>query len=203
MKIIFFFRETFHATNGDISVSMMHREMEMPYGDFPDLGAEACRIWFADNVVSMIIIMPYENQTLNNLIANLTPEGLKNVIDKTRGNYFVNLKLPRTIFKWSKTLNEELMELGAKSMFTAQANLKNMIVENNLSVTEVSHATQIKINEDGTEASAVTAFKVGFRSAARRSKAVFHVNRPFLTLIHHEGIDSILFFGSVHNPNGN
>jgi serine protease inhibitor len=72
-------------------------------------------------------------------------------------------------------------------------------INNNYYVSSILHKTKIRVDEKGTEASAVT-------SAIFANKATppkFHANRPFLFFIVDKATRFILFAGAYRNPSLN
>jgi serpin B len=55
------------------------------------------------------------------------------------------------------------------------------------------------VDEEGTEAAAVTSIGIGV-TAMPVNPLEFHANRPFLYLITEEDTGAILFIGKVENP---
>lgn len=66
----------------------------------------------------------------------------------------------------------------------------------NLYVSDIRHKTYIEVNEEETEAAAVTAVAVG--EAAMPSS--FYDNRPFVYLIRDDHSGTILFIGKIKDP---
>lgn len=182
---------------------MMHNRKYVPYVNLSEVKLEAISLKYKGGDVSMFFVLPYANQTLDNLISTLTADILKQVINKSQSTY-VDYKIPRMKFKWCQDINTRLQQLGIKEIFSDSANLNNMVVESaNLIVTKITHATEIEIDEKGTEASAVTAVQICKRSLQIYPDPInFHVNRPFLLFIYHHETQSIIFFAAVNNPNG-
>ncbi|XP_015072103.1 serpin-ZX-like [Solanum pennellii] len=70
----------------------------------------------------------------------------------------------------------------------------------NLSVSKVFHKSFIEINEEGTEAAAVTAGVVMAMSLRIEKEIDFVADHPFLFLIRDDATGVVLFIGSVLNP---
>lgn len=69
-----------------------------------------------------------------------------------------------------------------------------------LSVSQVFHKTFIEVNEEGTEAAAVTATVFKATSLTIEKTIDFVADHPFLFLIRDESTGVILFLGSMMNP---
>ncbi|XP_065215760.1 leukocyte elastase inhibitor-like [Planococcus citri] len=192
--------ENFYTGSDNTLVKMMHFEKEIPYVDLPDLHLEAVRLKYEGNDVSMIVILPKPEKTLGDLISSLRVEDLQQIVDH-RGFANVDLKLPRMRFKWESDMNNYLVQLGLKKVFSDQCELNNMVSDPSLKISNVTHAAEIEVDENGTEASAVTAVRYMLMCYREPEKPKqFHVNRPFLFYIYHQKTKTILFLGAVHNP---
>jgi len=64
----------------------------------------------------------------------------------------------------------------------------------------VKHKTFIDVNEEGTEAAAVTIVEVAFTSMPGDTPYQFIVNKPFLFAIKERDTDAIIFIGKVMEP---
>jgi serpin B len=71
----------------------------------------------------------------------------------------------------------------------------------NLFVSEVKHKTFVEVNEEGTEAAAVTSVGVG-TTAMREPPQRFNmvVDRPFFFAIRDDRTGVVLFMGSIVQP---
>ena len=109
----------------------------------------------------------------------------------------VYIYIPRFKNEAKYTLNNELISMGMKLPFTDAANLTG-IADAQLMVSKVVHKTYVDVNEDGTEAAAVTSIEV-FATAVPEIP-VFRADRPFLYAIRERSTGVILFIGILGNP---
>ena len=87
-----------------------------------------------------------------------------------------------------------------KTAFTSSADL-SIIGPGNLLISKVQHNTFIEVNEEGSEAAAVTSVEVANTSiGGGGSPLLFKVDRPFLFVIREKDTGAILFMGQVYNP---
>lgn len=193
---------TFTSGSTKTEVKFMPKVDDIPYINIPSLQVEAVELRYSGNDASMFFVLPYENQTLDTVVSSLSGDILKEIVKKSRSTY-VSLKIPQIKYKWSDNLNEPLKALGVKEVFGTKAKLSN-IANIALRVSEVSHAAEIEVNEKGTEASAVTIVKMVPMSAPYHPNPPIpvHVDRPFLMFIYHHKTETVLFIGTVQNPNG-
>ncbi|XP_065225784.1 leukocyte elastase inhibitor-like [Planococcus citri] len=199
--------EIFHASHGNITVQMMSNLFSnVSYAKIPSLGVEAVELKYVDKLFSMYIVLPNTNRPLKQFLRDLNTEAINKIIneigksDKADNKLKVGFKLPKTAFKWSQSIKNQLISLGLADKQVFQSpDLANMIDGRNIQVSDISHGADIKINEFGTEASAASAAKVMKKSGG--DSVVFHVDRPFFFFIFNRKINTVLFFGTVYDPN--
>ena len=103
------------------------------------------------------------------------------------------MMLPRFKLEYEVSLNDTLKALGMEIAFDRGANFSGM--GPSLFISEVRHKTFVEVNEEGTEAVAVTGVEV-----AESEPPVFRVGRPFFFTIYDSETETILFMGTVTEP---
>jgi serpin B len=94
-----------------------------------------------------------------------------------------------------------LRKLGLQLPFSQAADLYGMTEEAELFMNEVIQKAVIEVNEEGTEAAAVTLFNMMDQRAAVRAPPVDVVaDHPFAYFIVEEETGAIVFAGHVHDP---
>ena len=83
--------------------------------------------------------------------------------------------------------------------FTGAADFTGINREGGLQIDFVKHNTFVEVNEEGTEAAAVTIVAID-KNSAGPPKILFHVNKPFLFAVTEKTTGAILFMGTVENP---
>lgn len=111
--------------------------------------------------------------------------------------------LPKFKVEYEKKLNEALKVLGmeicfdpGRANFGRMANLTELF--GNLFISEVKHKTFVEVNEEGTEAAAVTSVGVGITSVGKTG-FYMEVNRPFFFAIRDNQTEAILFMGVIQD----
>ena len=155
--------------------------IEMPYGN---------GFW------KMTVMLPEEGRTTDDVISELAQRGLT----KAYSTYEVDLKLPRfeTVSDTDDKLLGLLKKMGIRQAFDSQyAQIPNMCEQGNVYISMMRQKAAIKVNEEGSEAAAVTIAGVDFTAAipVEIPKASFHANRPFVYLITEASSGVILFVG--------
>jgi len=189
----------FQVPGGSIKdVPLMTTKAEFDY--LENEAFQAIRLPYGDGEMSMKVFLPKENSSLEEFSATLTNENWtawQNEFEAEEGTIY----LPKFQLEFEASLNEALKSLGLNSAFDGNANFSKMINEDDqLSITNVKQKTYIDVSEEGTEAAAVTGIEMGITSAPINEPFVMEVNRPFFFTITDDETDTILFMGSIFNP---
>jgi serpin B len=115
----------------------------------------------------------------------------------------VNLALPKFKIEYSTELKDTLAAMGMGDAFHQGADFSNLIRPPAIAwISRVLQKTYMDVNEEGTEAAAVTAVVMAaHRAVARREPVVeFRVDRPFVLALVDEPTNEILFLGSIVKP---
>ena len=182
----------FHLPNGsEKQVQMMRREGVYSY--FRGENFEATSLPYGDGRLGMYIFLPNPDSNLNEFLGDLNAENWEHWISQF-GNRGHDMILPRFKLEYEVTLNDTLKALGMDIAFSSNANFSGMGPPD-LFISEVKHKTFVEVNEEGTEAAAVTA--VGTTASV---PPVFRVDRPFFFAICDAETRTILFMGTVTEP---
>jgi serpin B len=147
---------------------------------------------------TMVLVLPSQSidQLLENLSVDDWQEWMDQLAEQTEWREQL-VHLPKFKFSNEKILNDQLKAMGMEQAFSsAQADLSG-IADANIFVSFVKQDTFVEVNEEGTEAAAVTTIGVELTSAP----AGFFANRPFLFAIRERTTNTLLFVGKVMNPN--
>ena len=146
---------------------------------------------YAEKKLNAVIILPKNN--IDTFISSLDQAKLTQMIKGMRKNQ-VSLTMPKFELEFEITVESILPKMGMKDAFMSEkANFSNMIEKGNFSIDRVTHKTYIRVDEDGTEAAAVTA--VG-ASCSGMGNITYHmrVDHPFLFIIRHSDFDEHYLF---------
>ena len=192
--------QVFHSPSGKKQVPMMRQRGHFSYqaGD----GFQAVQLPYAGGRLQMHLFLPATNSSPAKLLASLNGETWRNKIRPQFMDREGTLALPRFKMEYEVLLNDPLKALGMRSAFSSAADFSAMADEP-LFVSEVKQKSYVDVNEEGTEAAAVT---VGIirATAILRPQEPFEmiVDRPFLFVIVDDQTKSILFMGVVYEPAG-
>lgn len=157
---------------------------------------QAVRLPYAGTRLCMDVFLPATNSSLTKLLAlfNARPERDKLLADfrEREGT----LALPRFKLEYSVTLNDALQSLGIRRAFHG-ADFSAMSDES-LEVSEVKQKSYVEVNEEGTEAAAVTT-GIMQTTAILQPQPPFEmvVDRPFFFVIVENRTQSVLFMGAL------
>lgn len=185
----------FYLSDGTTKkVSMMEQTSHFEYAEgddcqvicLPYKGGEA-------TAFAMYVVLPKEGTSLQKVLSTLNRKKWKSLSFSSEK---VHLQLPKWESDYSTSLNESVKALGAKRLFTSKANFQK-ISKSPLRVGSINQKTLIRVDEQGTEAAAVTAISM-VTSAMPRPEKIYemNVNRPFLYILVEEGKDLPIFIGT-------
>ena len=194
-----------------IKVPLMHQNVLIQY--VKNGLYSAVNIPYGNGMWNMTVLLPEEGKTTDDIINELAKSGFNDVDGKGLYNtmqefifspYEVDLKLPR--FETNSDTDQLdihnglvglMQQMGINLAFDpALAEIPNMC-ESPVYISMMRQKAAIKVNEEGSEAAAVTIAGIKFTSAApvENPKATFHANRPFVYVIRESSSDVILFVG--------
>ncbi len=171
---------------------MMSRASMLGRGD----GWEATQLRYVGGELAMTIVLPDEGRMAD--VETGISDGRLPQILGSLGYAAVDLTLPRWTFRYNASLVPTLQALGMQAPF-GNADFSGMTEDEDLFISDVLHEVFIAVDEDGTEAAAVTV--VGMRATGAPADPVaLVVDRPFLFVIHDVQHGTPLFVGRVANP---
>jgi serine protease inhibitor len=187
-------------------VARMAQSGRFDYLETPAL--QAIRLPFGAGDLVMEVLLPAKSSSLGALEAQLTPEHWQS----WQAQYAPRpgqIELPRFELKSSIHLNGPLQTLGMIRAFQpGGAQLTDMFSlspgrpgAGRIFISSVLQSTYWKVDEEGSEAAAVTT--TGVRSAAvARPEQPFQmiVDRPFFCVIEDRRSGALLFIGAIYDP---
>lgn len=153
--------------------------------------------------LSLYIFLPVKNSSLSAFYKTLNAENWEKWMTQFRSREGF-IRLPRFKMQYDIELKDALAALGMGVAFSDNANFSG-ISDDNLSIDEVKHKTFVEVNEEGTEAAAVTAVTIIRTSLEINPEEPFRmiVDRPFFCAIRDNQTGTVLFMGSIVEPQSN
>jgi serine protease inhibitor len=167
-----------------------------------DADVQVLDLRYGGGAYSMTIVMPRDAGGMDSLLAGLTParwDAWIAGLDSTEAE----VHMPKFRLSYGLRLNDALSALGMGVAFEPCgggaadcADFTRMRGVRDLYISEVMHKTYVAVDEEGTEAAAVTSVGIG-ATAVRPPLAI---DRPFLFAIRERFSGTILFLGRIMNP---
>jgi serine protease inhibitor len=161
-----------------------YKAVSLPYGD--------------DEDVSMYIFVPNEGLGIVEFLDLFDKGSLEAAVKDFQPANLDYLGIPRFKIKYQKGLVNILSDMGMEVAFSSSADFSSIADIPDLAITNVIHKAYVEVNEEGTEAAAVTAVEVGITSEEQPIGLL--AERPFLFLIRDNTTETILFMGVVIEP---
>ncbi|MFC2075754.1 serpin family protein [candidate division KSB1 bacterium] len=179
---------------------MMVRTARYKYMENDDL--QAVDLPYGEGEYSMTVLLPRPGKDINLLIDELNSANWS-IWTGSLAETKVKLELPKFTLEYEMTLNEVLKALGMEIAFDpVEADFSRMWAgvspDQNLYISNVKHKTFVEVNEEGTEAAAVTSVEISLTSIS--DDIVMRVDRPFVFVIRENYSGTILFMGRITQP---
>jgi serpin B len=193
---------TFHAPTGDVQRPMMARTGQ--YGFLDGDGFQAARLPYRGDRFAMYVLLPDADQSLEQLRGRLTADAWRGWMGGF-GVRELRLVMPRYRMALESQLNAPLAAMGMADAFSPQrARFDEMVAAEggawqDVHVGRAKQKVFIEVNEEGTEAAAVTGIEMRATSAAP-PPTEFVVDRPFILAIRDDQTGALLFIGQVNDP---
>jgi len=182
-------------TNADGTVTdvpMMQMEATLPVL-FADRFT-AFDLAYGDSLYSMSVLVPSDGTTAQDLVMDLDQETWNAWASQFQRRNVV-LFMPRFEVSYRESLIDALTSLGMGVAFApGRADFSRISDVRDLYIGDVIHQTAVIVNEEGTEAAAVTVVVVEVTSIG----SFIQVDRPFVFMIRERTSGTILFIGIIN-----
>ena len=164
----------------------------------------AIKLPYGKGSYNMYVFLPGEGKTTSDVVSALTLDNWATWMEAFTTTKNVDIKMPKFKFSYEKKLNDVLTDMGMGVAFGSQADFTGINSNGGLNIGFVKHKTFVDVNEEGTEAAAVTVVSIEFTSVGSEPQKIpFYVNKPFLFAITEKNTGAILFIGKVSKPEYN
>ena len=160
-------------------------EITKHFNYFEDTNLQAIELEFRKESISALIILPNKKLSINEFVEILDKDNsyFYSIIDNLEYKE-INLRLPKFELDYNKSLKEVFKTMGINLPFENNADFSKIRTQNDIYINDIIHKTYLKVNEQGTEAAAVTKVEMMFKSAFKEEKTIeMFVNRPFLFIL--------------------
>jgi serine protease inhibitor len=184
----------FHGVAGDQGVKLMHRNGAVAYIDAPTY--QAADLPYGDSAFTMTVILPKTGTSVEEVAGSLDAAAWKGL---TAGFFVtdVDLFLPRLTLEWKRDLIPDLQALGMHAPFVpGGADFSAMSPRGReLYISFVRQKTFVDVNEEGTEAAAVTGTGISLTSV--HVTPLMRVDHPYIFAIRERLTGTVLFVGKI------
>ena len=194
-------KNNFWTGSQNVMADFMRMKSWFDYAGYD--GVQVLRMSYDGDRLSMLIILPSDKDGLDQLEDTVTAGQIGLWLE---GMYSADviIQIPKFEVRTHYELNQPLMDMGVKDVFhNRTADLSGMAELKPDQTLYVKRATQdayVKVNEEGTEAAAVTAISGGMNESIPPPPIFFTADHPFLFLIQDDESGAILFMGRVSDP---
>jgi serine protease inhibitor len=187
-----------------IPVAMMAHRDPAPARSVTGDGVTVVDLPYGGGAWAMTIVLPPSAAGIDSLAASLTGarwDGWMAGLDSEA----VIVTMPKFKLAFEQELHPALAALGMGIAFecgAADFTPLNPAGGTETCITRVKHKTYVDVDEEGTEAAAVTSVEVSWLTSVQPGPLRIVVDRPFLVAIRERLTGTILFLGKVMNPAG-
>ena len=144
--------------------------------------------------LSMLILLPERTDGLKSIEESLTLDRLSELKSNLK-TVTISVSIPKFTMETDYDLKKHLSEMGMDDAFDGMnADLSGISGAKGLFVGNAIHKAFVDVNEEGTEAAAVTGI------AVLQSGLTFRADHPFLFVIQEKETGQILFMGRMMDP---
>jgi len=180
-------------------VPLMEVQEDFLYGETETY--QAVDLPYGGKAFSMTVVLPKPGHTMEDLVSSLTPLAWAQMLEELHGQ-FGTVHLPRFRMEWESLLNGTLQAMGMTDAFDPGladfSGMSEQAQQLQLHISKVKQKTFVDVNEEGTEAAAVTSVEMSLTSIP--TPFTFRADRPFLFVIREKFSEAILFAGIFVEP---
>ncbi|MBO4577632.1 MAG: serpin family protein [Paludibacteraceae bacterium] len=189
--------QVFTTLNGEqIQANMLRRTGGMRYGEDDDY--QLLELPYKGGKYCADIILPAKGIDIRKWVEDLDAERWQQMLNGTSYPE-VEMALPKFALKYSRRLNDDLSALGMSDAFGAKADFSRLSKEETY-VDLIHQYTFMQVDEEGTEAAAVTIGLMVDKAAIDMPEKRFIADRPFVLLVREKDYGTILFAAIIGHP---
>ena len=188
----------FHLDDGQtIQTPMMHGDIDEVGFAWMESGRKVAELPYGGQAFGMVLVQPGEGETVDDLVSDLDRATWTSWMDALHISDDVAVGLPTFELEWDGLFNDALKRMGMPSAFLPMAaDFSRMTPAADAHISAVRQKTYMRVDEEGTEAAAVTSVTVSLTSAGPG----IVLDRPFLVAIRERLSGTILFLGAIRDP---
>lgn len=198
--------EEFTLEDGKVElVKMMNKSQENLLYVKDDM-AEGVVLPYRDDSIAFVALKPVGGMSVREMCANLTTEDLSRIIGQEEMT-LCNLKLPKFEVEFETSLNDSLIDMGLGIAFENGvadfSGIGTLDDAPNMYIDMVRQKVVVIVDEEGTEAAAVTSIVMNRCTGLFNPEMPINVyfDEPFLYMLVDRDREVPMFIGIMENPN--
>ncbi len=185
--------DDFHTEDQKVNrVKMMYQQNGFRYHE--DEKAQYLDMPYGNKAFSMTVVLPKEDVSTQEALDAIDAKKWNNIINSHIQE--VKVYFPKFKIEAKYILNQVLSNMGMEQAFSRSADFSG-ITDESLHISRIIHSTFCDVNEEGTEAAAVTIVEMELTSSPPDNVPIFEANRPFIFMIRENSTGLILFMGKM------
>jgi len=183
------------STGAAQAVRLMHRNGKIHYAETATY--QAVDLPYGDSSFTMTVVLPRQGQSVETVATSLTSATWETLADSFEPTT-VDLFLPKLKLSYGRQLKPDLQALGMRAAFepnTADFTKMSTSRGRELYIKFVKQKTFVDVNEEGTEAAAVTGVGIGVTSVPLT--VTMRVDRPYIFLLRERLSGTVLFMAKI------
>lgn len=181
----------------EIQTDMMNKADTMSYAEGSDY--QLVELPYKGGKYCVDIVLPAKGADINAWLKTLDGGKWQTML-ASRTSEDVVLMLPKFCLNYDRTLTEDLKALGMIDAFSELTANFSLLSSETVFVSLIKQKTFLQVDEEGTEAAAVTIGLVEATSVGPSKTKHFYANRPFLFVIRERDYGTILFTALIGHP---
>lgn len=164
-------------------------------------GTALLELPYRGHLFSMFVLLPPQEADMRAFESSLSHDMLRGLMPALQ-EYEMIIRMPKFEFEQTHDVTAALKELGmVKAFDNVEAEFHGMTTAKPLYINAVRQRAGLIVNEEGTEAWAVTTDDFALGAEHEDERKLLVMDHPFLFFICERTTGTIVFMGRVNNPN--
>ena len=168
------------------------------FKEIDGIGYSAIRLPYGKGGYAAYIMLPDTSFSVTKSVSYMSAKNFDRMASLMTAQR-IQVMIPKFTARYDTSLVGALKSLGMGIAFMDQADFSPMHAPPpGLTITDVHHATYVRVDEKGTTAAAATSVTIGI-TAVQAPPKQFIVDRPFIFALRDEHTGTLLFIGVINN----
>ena len=184
--------------DNSVTVSMMKQPVDI-YNYAKTGNLQALELNYLGGDISMVILLPKDRDGIQSVEQYMDKKKLDEIKDSMTRQP-LTVEIPKFEFETEYNLKSPLQSMGLHDAFDRDEADFQGITDEQVYLDKAAHKTFVNVNEEGTEAAAITALVMRATSGPPEPVGKFVADHPFMFVIQEKETGEILFIGRVMDP---